>query len=506
MTVTARNDLAHLRQPGRIGAIPIPNRIVRTAHGTVLGGTRGMITDDLIAYHENAARGGSGLTILEIATVHRSSPGGLRANDDRIVEGYARLMSHLRPLGTRVFQQLWHGGAQAKFYRSGPPWSASAVQPTTTGAIPIAMSRDQIGEIAAAFAASARRVWEGGLDGVELHFAHGYLIQQFLSPLSNLRTDEYGGDLAHRMRFGLEVIEAVRGAVPPEFPVGVRLSPEGIPGGLTARDNAVVAQTLELTGMVDFIDISLGSYFDAERLLGGMYEPSGYQLETSVPIATATGLPSIVSGRFTSLSEADGVVAAGQADFVGMTRAHIADPAIVSKTLAGRATQVRPCIACNICMASMNAGRIACAVNAGAGRERTRGDHLLRAEQPARRVLVIGGGPAGLEAARVAAARGHLVTLVEREPGVGGQLRIASRAPNRARLALLLAWFEGELARLGVDVRTGIDATPAVLTEQAADVVMIASGSAPRLDGVQWAAPAEPAVVVGGGRLVSSWT
>jgi 2,4-dienoyl-CoA reductase-like NADH-dependent reductase (Old Yellow Enzyme family)/thioredoxin reductase len=499
------DDLVHLLQPRLIGAVEIPNRIVRTAHGTVLGGSQGMITDGLIAYHENAARGGCGLTILEIATVHKSSPGGLRANDDRIVDGYRRLMRRMRPLGTRVFQQLWHGGAQAKFYRGGPPWSASDVQPTPTGEIPVAMTQSQIAEIAACFAAAARRVWQGGLDGVELHFAHGYLVQQFLSPLSNRREDGYGGDLAQRMRFGLEIIEAVRGTVPPEFPVGVRLSPEAIAGGLTAHDNAIIAQALERTGMVDFIDISLGSYFDSEKLLGGMSEPPGYQLETSVPIARATNLPSIVSGRFTSLAEAEEVVASGWSQFVGMTRAHIADPAIMAKTLSRRATQVRPCIACNVCMASMNAGRIACTVNAGIGREDTRGDHLMEAARCPRSVLIVGGGPAGLEAARVAASRGHHVTLVEREPRVGGQLRIASRAPHRQRLGVLLDWFVAELRRLAVDVRTEFEATSEFLAERGADVIMIATGSLPRLDGVQWAAPGEAAVVTGTGRLVSSW-
>lgn len=505
MTREPNNDLAHLMRPQRIGALSVANRIVRTAHGTVLGGAQGMVTDDLIAYHELAARGGCGLTILEIATVHRSSPGALRANDDRIIEGYARLMHRIRPLGTRVFQQLWHGGAQARFYRGGPPWSASAVQPTPGGAIPIAMSRDQIAEIEAAFGEAARRVWAGGLDGVELHFAHGYLVQQFLSPLSNLRTDEYGGDFDGRLRFALEVLQAVRDAVPADFPVGVRLSPEGVAGGLGVTENAKIAWALERTGQVDFIDVSLGSYFASERLLGGMDEPSGYQLETSVPIAQATDLPSIVTGRFTSLAEAEHVVASGWAEFVGMTRAHIADPAIVAKSLAGRVAQVRPCIACNVCMASMNAGRIACAVNPGAGREQTRGDHLLKATLHRRRVLVIGGGPAGLEAARVAASRGHHVTLVEREPHLGGQLRIASRAPHRQRLLALLDWFASELTRLGVEVRSGVELTPESLGEQGADAVIVATGSIPRLDGIQWAAPGEPATVTGGGRLVSSW-
>ncbi len=496
--------LPQVLTPGWIGSVKIRNRIVRTAHGTVLGGPQGLITDELVAYHETAARGGSGLTILEIATVHKSSPGALRANDDRIISGYATLMARLRPLGTRVFQQLWHGGAQAQHMRR-PPWSASAVQPTPTGAMPVAMSQGQIDEIVESFAGAARRTWEGGLDGVELHFAHGYLVQQFLSPLTNRRLDGYGGDLPGRMRFGREILAAVRNAVPRDYPVGVRLSPEAVAGGLSAEDNAEVARALAATGDIDFIDISLGGYFRLEKAVGGMHEPPGYQLPTSVIIAQGTDLPTIVTGRITTLSVAERIIAGGQATFVGMTRAHIADPDLMAKSLAGEEGRVRPCIACNMCMASMNAGRIGCAVNPGAGRERARGDHRLTRAQRTRRIVVVGGGPAGLETARATAERGHKVTLLEAADEVGGQLRVARLAPNRQRVGELVDWFAAELDRLGVDVRLGIEARPSVIDGFNPDAVVVATGSRPSCDGVQWASPGEPIRLSDGRRLLTSW-
>lgn len=496
-------DLHRLLAPGRINALEIPNRIVRTAHGTALAGSRGVPDEDFIEYHRSQAEGGAGLSILEIASVHRSSAGGLRAYHDRIIPGYEQLMERLAPLGGRVFQQLWHGGAQA-LNRRQPPWSASAVQPSPYGQIPVPMTVAQIDEIVEAFAAAAARVVVGGLDGVELHFAHGYLVQQFLSPLSNRREDDYGGTLENRVRFGIEILAAVRSAVPAGFPVGVRLSPESIEGGLTAADNAEIARLLAAGGNLDFVDASIGSYFHPEKFIGGMYEEPGYQLESSRVIGEGTDLPTIATGRMTSLAEAEAAIAAGYADHIGLTRAHIADPAIVAKTLAGKEAEVRPCIACDMCVASMNAGRIACTVNPGAGRELTFGDHRLAAS-PRRLLAVVGGGPAGLEAARVARILGHKVVLLERESTLGGQVGIARRAPWRSRIGTIVDWFERELCRLEVEVRLAVEADADMLREIGADLIVLATGSEPRLDGVQLARPSIPARLAPGKRLTSSW-
>jgi 2,4-dienoyl-CoA reductase-like NADH-dependent reductase (Old Yellow Enzyme family) len=503
----AGQAVERLLEPIRLGTVEIPNRVVRTAHGTRLYGADRLINDDIIEYHATAARGGAGLTILEIGSVHPSSMGGQAVWNEAMVERYRALMARLAPFGTRVFAQLWHGGAQAPPgppAPDGPPWSASPVQPNPLGQQPISVNHEQIATIVAAFADAGDRVVRGGLDGLELHFAHGYLVHQFLSPLTNLRTDEYGGDLGGRMRFALEILGAVRDRVGPDFPVGARISPETVPGGTSVEEAIAIVHALEATGRLDFVDVSIGSYFRQEKFIGGMYEPAGYMLPTSLPIARATSLPAIVTGRITTLAEAEALVAAGDADLVGMTRAHIADPAVMAKTLAGRTAEVRPCIACDMCVASMYAGGIRCAVNPGAGRERTRGDHRLEPAAP-RRVVVVGGGPAGLEASRVAAARGHRVTLLEAAGAVGGQLARAARAPSRTRLQALVDWWARELQRLGVDVRTGTEATGDAVAALEPDCAIVASGVLPRLDGVQTISPGEPLTCRDGAVLTSSW-
>lgn len=336
----------HVFSPIEIAGVVIPNRVVRTAHATGIGA--GRMNDDLIAYHEARARGGVGLSVIEIMAVHPSSPGSLNAFDPTLVDGYHKLMDAVRPHGMRVFQQLWHAGHNSLPLGGGPPWSASDVPSPLLGVVPRAMTRAQIAEIVDAFAAAARLCKAGGLDGVEVHAAHGYLIQQFLSPNANLRSDEYGGSLENRMRFLLEVMRAVRAAVAaPGFAVGIRVALDLTSGGVGVEENVAVVRALREEGLADFIDVSLGNYHSFPKMIGGMHEPVGYELETSIPISTDAGVPVLVTGRFRTLEEADQVIRLGQADLVGMTRATLADPELVTKTRAGHVERVRPCIACN---------------------------------------------------------------------------------------------------------------------------------------------------------------
>jgi 2,4-dienoyl-CoA reductase-like NADH-dependent reductase (Old Yellow Enzyme family)/thioredoxin reductase len=480
--------------------------VVRTAHATAIGG--GRMTDDLIAYHEARARGGVGLTIVEILAVHPSSPGSLNAFDPTLPEGYGRLMDAVQPHGMKVFQQLWHAGHNGMPLDGSPPWAPSDIPSPQLGVVPRPMSRAQIAEIVAAYASAARLCKEAGLDGVEVHGAHGYLLQQFLSANANVRTDEYGGSLENRMRFLLEVMRAVRAEVAePGFAVGIRIASDLTHGGIGIDENAAVVEALKREKLADFVNISLGNYHSFPKMIGGMHEPAGYELETATPVGALADVPVIVTGRFRTLEEADQVIRLGQADLVGMTRATIADPDLVVKTRTGNVDRVRPCIACNQGCVGQLLGperRMGCAVNAAAGFERRLGDDRLAAASEPKRVLVVGGGPAGMEAARVAAKRGHAVTLAEAMPDLGGALNLAARAPRRQAINDYARWLENEIYAEGVEVRLSTYVAGDDLGAFRPDHIVLATGAEPRLDGVQMSHPGEPIEGIGLDHVLSS--
>ncbi|NNM78074.1 hypothetical protein HJG53_14300 [Sphingomonas sp. ID1715] len=376
-------------EPISIAGVVVPNRVVRTAHSTHFGA--GGIDASLIDYHVERARGGVGLTILEIAGVHPTCPSSICNFDDSIIDGYAQLMAAVRPHGMRMFQQLWHAGHNGVPLGGGTPWSSCDLPSPVLGVVPIAMSKAQIDEVVAAFAAAARRCKEGGIDGVELHASHGYLPQQFMSRMLNRREDEYGGSFENRMRFTVEVLSAIREEVGSDYPVGVRLSPEIVEGGMTPEETAQAARYLEERGLIDFLDVSMGGYFAFPNMIGGMFEPAGYELPTSAPVTAAVKVPRIVTGRFRTLEEVSQVISEGTADLVGMTRAHIADAAIVRKTREGRQAEIRPCIACNQGCVGMLLGperRMGCTVNPYIGREGELHDEKLPQPDRRRRVLL----------------------------------------------------------------------------------------------------------------------
>jgi 2,4-dienoyl-CoA reductase-like NADH-dependent reductase (Old Yellow Enzyme family) len=484
--------LTHVLTPIRIGGCTIPNRVVRTAHATRIGG--GVMSDDLIAYHERRARGGVGLTIIEILGVHPTSLAPLNMIDPTLDEGYGKLMRAVQPQGMKVFQQLWHAGHNGHTLDGSPPWGPSTIANPLGADVPVPMTKGMIDEIIAAYAAAAARCEKAGLDGAEVHGAHGYLIQQFLSPNLNKREDEYGGSFENRMRFMLEVMRACRAAVSKDFALGIRLAADGSAGGVGPQENARAAQMLEAEGLIDFVNVSLGSYHAFPKMIGGMHEPAGYELPEAVPVTSAVNVPTIVTGRFRTLEEADQTIRAGDADLVGMTRAHIADPDIVKKTREGRVQEVRPCIACNQgCVGGLfDVGRLGCAVNVETGQERLLDQDQIGLSTTHGTVVVVGGGVGGMEAARVAALRGHKVVLFEAAPRLGGGLLLAGRLPTRHGITDIVIWLEQEIYRLGVDVRLSTYAEAGDILAEQPDAVLIATGSVPRMDGVQNSNPGEP--------------
>ena len=481
-----------IMSPIRLGSVQVPNRVVRTSHLTQYT-SRGRVTDRFVAYHAARAAGGVGLSILEAATVDRQhSPAPLDASGDAVIEGWHQVATAIQGHGMRAFAQLYHGGNQVAPKDGGPPWSASSIPGWGLGLPAVAMSASMIQHVIAAFAAAARRAKQSGIDGVELHGAHGYLIAQFLSPLTNHRSDDYGGPLAHRVRFALECLQAVRDAVGPDYPVGIRLSGnEWLPGGLSSADCVAIAQAIDASGLVDFIDVTAGVYQSMHKVIGSIYEGHGYELDDSVRVARAVRAPCVVTGRILELAHADAVVARGDAAMVSMVRATIADAKLVQRTLAGQ--RPRPCIGClQGCFGGLYVKDMGCTVNASVGLETVAADEI----EPApvvKRVLVIGGGPAGLEAARVSALRGHEVTLCERDEALGGQLRWAARTPGRADMFRIVEWLELEVRRLGVQVRTGlaVDAkSDALATLGAFDAVIVATGPQARRVLLQLGRPA----------------
>ncbi|MFN0096391.1 MAG: FAD-dependent oxidoreductase [Dehalococcoidia bacterium] len=489
--------------PIRLNQLTVKNRIVRSAHGTGLSSGGVQV---LIDYHAARARGGVGLTFLEVASVHPTCAASLLAFRPEIVADYERMMEACRPHGMKVMQQLWHSGNNAMTLTGGPPWAPSRVLGAQATVLPLPMTKGMIDEVVAGYARAARHCKQGGLDGIEIHGAHGYLLTQFMSRVTNLRQDEYGGSFENRMRFAREVVAAVRSEVGPDYPLGIRLTAsEGISDGITPDENRDIALALEADGLLDFFSISVGSYYTFDQFIGGMHEPHGYELDRSTVASKALTKPTIVVGRIKTIAEAEEIIASGRADMVSMVRATIADPDIVRKAQEGREADIRPCIGCNQGCIGGRTGplmRFGCTVNVGAGQEGRFGDDRLQPAAQPKRVLVVGGGPAGLEAARVAALRGHKVTLVEATDRLGGQLNVARKLPFRSEIGEAADWLEGQVRALEVDIRlnTPVDAGQwdrwhrsfEWLENERPDAVIIATGSTPRVDGFQAMRPTEP--------------
>ena len=344
-----------------------------------------------------------------------------------------------------------------------------------------------------AFGAAARRCRDGGLDGIDLHASSGYLIEQFLSPANNTRDDEYGGSLENRMRFLVEILTAIRDAVGDDYLVGIRLpNEEYIPGGLAPEDIAEIARLVE--PFVDYVSLHMGSYWRFYTLLAPMDIPLANEMPANARITTGLTKPTMVVGRIMTLDDAERIVADGAADMVSMVRALIADPELVNKSQRGESHLVRPCIGSNMgCVGQlMSTGVLSCVVNVAAAQETTVSFDPPGPAAERKKVLVVGGGPAGLEAARTAALRGHEVHLYEATRRLGGQVAIAATAPHRSDVGAITEWLTSEIERLGVTIRLATMVDPDVVAELAPDEVILATGVSPRTDGFQLSTPVHP--------------
>ena len=475
-----------------IGRLTLKNRIYSSGHAEAMAES-GKPGGRLIRYHEAKARGGCALTIFGgSSSVHPSSPAAawkqIANHDDSIIPAYRALADAVHAHGCLVFTQLTHMGrrAQADGEEATVLLAPSQIPERVHREVPHELEAEQIAELVRAFGDAARRCRDGGLDGVEISMAHNHLIDQFWSPLFNERLDDYGGSLENRMRFGFEVLDEIKRRAGRDFVVGARISGDELTrGGLTAADMAEIASRLAASGLVDFLSIIGGGAHTYElqaaavpnmRYTTGVYVPMAAAIKRAAP-----GMPILHASRIVDPVHADRLVAAGQIDVVGMTRALIADPDLPRKTREGRLDDIRTCVGANEgCIDRIYQGRpVTCVQNPATGREAELAE--VRAAATPRNVVVVGGGVAGLEAARMAATRGHRVVLFEKAPELGGQVLLAARAPERGEYAGIVRFLAAQVQKLAVQVRLGVEATPASVLAERPDVVIVATGSHPHV-------------------------
>jgi mycofactocin system FadH/OYE family oxidoreductase 2 len=483
----------NLFSPLTIGNIKVRNRIMQSAHAKAFHLRDGITNNRDIYYHAARAKGGIGLMTTGNRLVHPSSNTFCRGFSygyrKEMVERDAALTQAVHDFGSHIFAQLNHFGVMGEAeamddYRV--LWSASNIKSPPFGEMAKAMERSDMDEVRDGWALSAEYAREAGFDGVEVHLAHSYLLQQFISPLYNKRTDEYGGSLENRMRYPMEVIRAVRERVGQDYVVGIRLNVDDVvPGGMEVKDWIEVAKIIDASGMIDFIMTTAGTYQSASYIMPPYDIPNGWLLppiaqlkrEVSVPVFAVSG---IGSGK-----EAEDILVRGDADMVAMTRVQIADPEFANKTREGREDEIYHCLRCNQgCIARLFRGSaITCQINPRTGREEVFGDQTLKLADEQKHWVVIGGGPAGMKSAEGLAKRGHKVTLLEKGKELGGQVNYVIQLPRRDSFAWITEDLKVHMAKAGVDVRLKTEASYELVKSLNPDGVIVATGSVPDRSG-----------------------
>ncbi len=476
-----------LLQPLTLRGVTLRNRILSTSHACGLE-EAGMPAARYQAYQEEKARGGIGLVMFggssNVAVDSPSVFQQLNVGVDRVIPHLQRLSERVHAQGAAIMCQITHLGRRGEADAGArlPTIAPSVMRETLHRSIPKAMDKHDIARVIRAFADAAIRCKQGGLDGIET-LAGAHLIGQFLSPETNHRTDGYGGSLENRCRFGLEVYDAIRAAVGDDFLIGFRfIVDEGHEAGLGFEDCVAIAKRFEAAGVLDFYNAVYGRMDTAVGLaddnMPGMASPIAPWLDKAAAFKREVGLPVFHAARIADVATARHAIREGLIDMVGMTRAHIADPHLVAKLAAGEEARIRPCVGATHCM---SAARPACLHNPATGHEAV----LPQAIEPAsarRRVVIVGAGPAGLEAARICGERGHRVTVFEAAPRAGGQVLLAAEAGWRKDMIGIVDWRIRELERLDVDLRTGVYAEAEDVLALTPEIVIVATGGTPNLD------------------------
>lgn len=471
-------------KPFQLGSLTLPNRVLMTTVKLGYGTEKGEVTDRHIAFYVRRARGGVGLITSEPMYVQpngRELPTQLGIHTDELLSGLRRLTQAVHAAGGRMMAHINHAGraANPKLVPAGELVSASDVLCPANQVMPHPLTCSEIPEVVAAFGAAARRIQEAGFDAIEIPFSHGYLIHQFLSPHTNHREDEYGANFDNRLRFGRQVIAAVREQVGSDLPIVVRLNAtDYVEGGLTIEDAIEIARSLQELG-VNAISLTSGTMCESVPFcLYPSGTPKAHLLPLAARIREAIGLPVIVAGRIRSPTVAREALAAGQTDLIGLGRPFLADPDWVRKADAGDDESILLCAACHQgCLAQLRTGQgTHCMFNPLTGRESE--IQLTKAENP-HQVMVVGGGPAGLEAAYIAAQRGHRVSLYEQEDRLGGQFHLAAQAPHKEEFLDVIRYLSLMVRRAGVDLHLGTRITPQMVLSAHPDALIIATGGVP---------------------------
>lgn len=474
------SEFNNLLKPLKINSMAVENRIVMPPMATNFADAKGGVTDANIAYFVERARGGVGYITIEHTGVKadgRAFLHMLMIHVDEHIPGFRRLTDAIHEAGGKVVIQINHAGRQTLKSVTGLPIVAPSPLPCPIRQeIPRELTVPEIKEIIQAFTQAAGRVKDAGADGVELHMAHGYLLNQFLSPAVNKRTDEYGGNPAARMRAPLEVLRAVRELVGPDFPIICRVSAdEYLEDGLRLEDSQLIAKALEENG-ANAIHVSACHSASPVSLLPSYYNEEGAFVHLAEGIKKAVNIPVIAVGRIRTPELAERVIAEGKADLVSMGRALIVDPYLPRKVKEGRPEDIAPCISCNNCSLSLvQIGSLRCAVNPEVSREMYF-SMSGKAENP-KKVWIIGGGPAGMKAAQVASIKGHSVRLFEKENELGGRFRLAALPPKKAVLQEFTDYLIRQMDSLDIEVIKGAPFDPELIDQGKPDVIILASGA-----------------------------
>ncbi len=482
----ATND--PLLQPFQLKGLTLKNRVISTSHEPAYA-EDGLPTLRYQLYHEEKARGGIALTMFGGGTlVAPDTPpayGNLYAGDDRIVPHFRELARRVHGYGAATMCQITHLGRRTSNYQGNwlPVIAPSPVREAAHRAFPKMMEDWDIKRVVKAYGAAAARCREGDLDGIEIE-AYGHLLDSFWTPTINRRTDEYGGTLKNRMRFSLEVLEEIRRQVGSDYIVGVRMSfDEDVEGGIQFDEGLRIGEILVDTGMIDFISVIRGhvdSNAGMSNVIPNMGTPQAPYLEFSGAVKRHFDLPVMHAARINDVATARYAIKEGLLDLVGMTRAHFADPHIVAKIIRGEEDQIRPCVGAGYCIDRIyGEGEALCLHNPATGRESTVPQVITPSGGPYRRVVVVGAGPAGLEAARVCAGRGHDVLLMEASRLHGGQVNLAARVDRRKEILGITDWLFDQCQRLKIETRFDCYADVDMVNQASPDVVLIATGGVP---------------------------